>query len=221
MTTDAGVEMEIDELQMDALRELGNVGASHASTALTELVKTDIVIDVTECRVLPMDSLPNRLGELGEQLTTVKIDIGDSGSCIYMIFPEKIAIYLSDLLLGHPHDPSRPMTEEDKEVMVEMGDICIRRYLVPLSKFLSIDLIPNSPSVSMDKLEDRLKFPEVLRHLHDHNVVRIETNFVDTNQRFQGAIIFAPDASTQQLTFKRFGVDAESQMATFSKFGLQ
>mgnify|MGYP001186451172 CR=1 FL=1 len=31
-------EMEIDELQMDALRELGNVGASHASTALTELV---------------------------------------------------------------------------------------------------------------------------------------------------------------------------------------
>lgn len=54
-------EIEIDELQMDALRELGNVGASHASTALTELVKTDILIDVTECRVLPMDSLPNRL----------------------------------------------------------------------------------------------------------------------------------------------------------------
>ena len=137
-----------------------------------------------------------------------------------MIFPEKIAIYLSDLLLGHEHDPERPMSEEDHEVMVEMGDICIRRYLVPLSKFLSIDLIPNSPTVSVDKLEDRLRFPEVLRHLHDNSVVRIETNFVDGNQRFQGAIIYAPDPSTQQLTFKRFGVDAESQAAAFSKFGL-
>jgi chemotaxis protein CheC len=213
-------EIEIDELQMDALRELGNVGASHASTALTELVKTDILIDVTECRVLPMDSLPNRFGDLGTHLATVKIEIGDSKSCLYMIFPEKIATYLSDLLLGRPHDPNRPMTEEDHEVMVEMGDICIRRYLIPLSKFLSIDLIPNSPTVSVDKLEDRLKFPEVLRHLHESKVVRIETNYVDSNQRFQGAIIYVPDTKTQNLTFKRFGVDAESQMATFSKFGL-
>ena len=213
-------EHEIDELQMDALRELGNVGASHASTALTELVKTDILIDVTECRIMPMDSLPNRFGELGSHLATVKIDISDSKSCIYMIFPEKIAIYLSDLLLGHSHDPNRPMTDEDQEVMVEMGDICIRRYLVPLSKFLSIDLIPNSPTVSLDKLEDRLKFPEVLKHLHETEVVRIETNYVDSNQRFQGAIIYVPDQSIQNLTFKRFGVDSESQMATFSKFGL-
>lgn len=220
MSIDAGNEIEIDELQMDALRELGNVGASHASTALTELVKTDILIDVTECRVLPMDSLPNRFGELGEMLAVVKIEVGDTGSCIFMVFPEKIAIYLSDLLLGHAHDPKRPMTEEDNEVMVEMGDICIRRYLIPLSKFLSVDLIPNSPTVTVEKLEDRLKFPEVLRHLHERNVVRIETNFVDGNQRFQGAIIYAPDPSIQQLTFKRFGVDAESQAAAFSKFGL-
>lgn len=218
MITESGNDSEIDELQMDALRELGNVGASHASTALTELVKTDILIDVTECRVLPMDSLPNRFGEIGELLATVKIEVGDSR--IYMIFPEKIAIYLSDLLLGHEHDPARPMSEEDQEVMVEMGDICIRRYLVPLAKFLSIDLIPNSPTVSVDKLEDRLKFPEMLKHIHENNVVRIETNFVDSNQKFQGVIIFAPDPTTQQLTFKRFGVDTESQTAAFSKFGL-
>jgi len=104
--------------------------------------------------------------------------------------------------------------------MVEMGDICIRRYLIPLSTFLSIDMIPNSPTVSVDKLEDRLKFPEVLKHLHESKVVRIETNYVDSNQKFQGAIIYVPDPKTQNLTFKRFGVDSESQMATFSKFGL-
>lgn len=214
------MDMEIDELQMDALRELGNVGASHASTALTELVKKDILIDVTECRVLPMDSLPNRFGEIGSLLATVKIDIGDSGSCIYMVFPDKVATYLSDLLLSRQHDPARPLNEDDKEVLVEMGDICIRRYLNPLSKFLSIDIMPSSPTVSVDRLEDRLKFPEMLRHLHERNVVRIETNFVDDQQRFQGAIIYAPDPNTQQLTFKRFGVDAESQAAMFSKFGL-
>ena len=195
MTAYANANIEIDELQMDALRELGNVGASHASTALTELVKTDIVIDVTECRVLPMDSLPNRFGELGEMLTVICIAVSGSNSRIYMVFPEKIVTYLSDLLLGRKHDPTRLMTSEDKEAMVEMGDICIRRYLVPLSKFLSVEMVPDPPTVSVVLLEDRLKFPAVLKHLKERKVVRIETNFVDDNRRFQGCLLYTSDAA--------------------------
>ncbi|MBI0584378.1 MAG: chemotaxis protein CheC [Methanomassiliicoccus sp.] len=211
---------ELDELQMDALREIGNVGASHASTALTKLVKTDILIDVTECRVLPMPSLPNRFGELGSLVATLKIDVDGEGSCIYMVFPGHVATYLSDLLLSTPHQPGRQMNEQDREAMVELGDICIRQYLVPIAKFLSVEIIPDPPAVSVDRIVDRLKFPQLLRPLGDGSLIRIETNFVDTKKRFQGAIIFAPGERLQKLTFKRFGVDAESQAAMLSKFGL-
>jgi chemotaxis protein CheC len=211
---------ELDELQMDALREIGNVGASHASTALTKLVKTDILIDVTECRVMPMPALPNRFGDLGSIFATLKIDIDTAGSRIYMVFPGGVATYLSDLLLNRPHKAGRPMTEQDREVMVEMGDICIRQYLVPIAKFLSIEIIPDSPTVSIDRITDRMKFPELIRPLRESSLVRVETNFVDTSKRFQGAIIFAPGRNIQTLTFKRFGVDSESQAAMLSKFGL-
>lgn len=218
MSSDSTIEL--DELQMDALREIGNVGASHASTALTQLVKTDILIDVTECRVLPMPALPNRFGELGSLFATLKIDIDTSGSCIYMVFPGDVATYLSDLLLNRPHQDRRPMTEQDRDVLVEMGDICIRQYLVPIAKFLSIEIIPDSPTVSIDRITDRMRFPALIQPLRDANLVRVETNFVDTNKRFQGAIIFAPGKTIQTLTFKRFGVDTESQAAMLSKFGL-
>lgn len=211
---------ELDELQMDALREIGNVGASHASTALTKLVKTDILIDVTECRVMPMPALPNRFGELGSLFATLKIDIDSAGSRIYMVFPGDVATYLSDLLLGRPHKAGRQMTEQDRDVMVEMGDICIRQYLVPIAKFLSMEIIPNSPEVSIDRITDRMRFPEMIRPLREGELVRVETNFVDTKKRFQGAIIFAPSRDIQMRTFRRFGVDAESQAAMMSKFGL-
>jgi chemotaxis protein CheC len=211
---------EMDELQMDALREIGNVGASHASTALTKLVKTDILIDVTECRVMPMPALPSRFGELGSLFATLKIDFDSAGSCIYMVFPGDVATYLSDLLLNKPHQPGRPMTEQDRDVLVEMGDICIRQYLVPIAKFLAIEIIPNSPTVSIDRITDRMRFPELIRPLRDSALVRVETNFVDTHKRFQGAIIFAPGKDIQTRTFKRFGVDSESQAAMMSKFGL-
>jgi len=211
--------IELDELQLDALRELGNVGASHASAALTKLIRNDILIDVTECRILPMPSLPNRFGGPGSLVATIKIDINNGGR-IYMVFPGDVATYLADLLLGRPRQLARSMTEQDVEALVELGDICIRQYLVPIAKFLSIDLLPNSPEVSVDRIVDRMSFPEVLRPLRDSNVVRIETNFVDLKKRFQGTILFAPDTRLQQLTFKRFGVDPESQAAMMSKFGL-
>lgn len=212
--------VELDELQMDALREIGNVGASHASSALTKLVRTDILIDVTECRVQPMPSLPNRFGGPGSLLATVKIDFVDRGGCIYMVFPGDVATYLSDLLLGAPHKMGRQMTRQDAEALVELGDICIRQYLIPIAKFLSIDIIPNSPQVSVDRIVDRTSFPAALRPLRDARAAWVETNFVDIKKRFQGTIIFVPDKALQDSTFKRFGVDAESQAAMFSKFGL-
>ncbi len=212
---------EIDDLQMDALRELGNVGASHASTALSELVKKDILIDITECKILPMSSIPPRLGDEGDVVATVRIQIDGTSSYILMVFPEHIATYLSDLLMGRKLTPGRKMTEEDKEVLVEMGDICIRQYLNPISKFLGIDIVPSSPIVSVDRLESRVKFPEVLSRLQVKGPARIETNFVDREKRFQGAIFYFPDRYIQDLTFKRFGVDRETQMATFARFGLK
>ncbi|GEM_PF-1013358 len=218
MSSSQGIDL--DELQMDALREIGNVGASHASAALTKLVKTDILIDVTECRVLPMPSLPNRFGGPGSLVATVKIDFAGRGGCIYMVFPGDVATYLSSLLMGVPHQVGRPMNRQDAEAMVELGDICIRQYLVPIAKFLSIDIIPNSPNVSVDRIVDRTSFPPALRPLRDAHMARVETNFVDVRKRFQGTIIFVPDEALRNSTFKRFGVDAESQAAMFSKFGL-
>jgi chemotaxis protein CheC len=211
--------IELDELQIDALKEIGNVGASHASAALTKLVRTDILIDVTECRTTPMSSLPNRFGGPGSLVATVRIDFADRGGCIYMVFPGDVATYLSDLLLGIPHRVGRMMNQQDAEALVELGDICIRQYLVPISKFLSIDIMPNSPNVTVNRIAGRNEIPSALRLLASHPI-RVETNFVDMKKRFQGTIIFVPDGELQNYIFKRFGVDAESQAAMLSKFGL-
>src|SRR5690606_6169838 len=111
-------------------------------------------------------------------------------------FPGDVATYLSDLLLGIPHRVGRMMNQQDAEALVELGDICIRQYLVPISKFLSIDIIPNSPNVAVDRIVNRKELPEALRPLSDQ-VIRIETNFVDMKKRFQGTIIFIPDRGLQ------------------------
>lgn len=212
---------DIDELQVDALKELGNVGASWASTALSKLARKEMLIDVTQCHVTPLSKMPHWFERSGDTVAIVTIDVnGDNRSHILMLFPKDVAIYLSDLLFGHEHDAARPIGDDDRDALVEMGDICIREYLNPISRFLAQDMMPTPPTVKIDMVGPEQLFPEWVLQAHSDHVVWIETNFVDPGKCFQGSILFLPDGETQQQTFKKFGVDTETQMAMFAKFGV-
>lgn len=213
---------DIDDLQEDALRELGNVGASYACTALSKLVKKNILIDVTECHINAMEGFLGRFGDSGDTVAIITIDImTEQGSRILMIFPEEVATWLSDLMLDRREESSRSLGEDDQEALVEMGDFCIREYLNPISKFLDAILMPSAPLVTFDHIRADLEgFQAQDIRLLSENGIRIVTNFIDDLNRPQGCILFLPDRKTQQMTFERFGVDLETQMKTFAKFGL-
>ena len=209
----------LDELQVDALKELGNVGASHASTALSNLVKTEIAIAVTYCHLDPFKELPLRFAKPGETIVTVSIDVNaQEGGQIFMVFSEAIATWLSDQVFGKEHT-QRKLQEGDPDALVEIGDICIREYLNPISRFLKMDLMPSPPNVMVEQVPVG-SLPQSLALLNASNVAVIETEFADGMKSFNGFIMFLPKKDVQTLTFKKFGVDADSQAEMFAKFGV-
>jgi chemotaxis protein CheC len=211
-------KLVLDELQIDALKELGNVGASHASTALSNLVKKDIAIAVTYCHLDPFQELPLRMAKPGDTIVTVRIEVnGQEGGEILMVFSEAIATWLSDQAFGKDH-LTRRLQEGDADALVEIGDICIREYLNPISRFLKMDLMPSSPNVAVELVPSGT-LPASLGLLNSINAAVIETEFADGQQSFNGFIIFLPRKDVQILTFKKFGVDADSQAEMFAKFG--
>ncbi len=211
----------LDELQIDALREIGNVGASYACGALTNLVKKEVLIDVTDCFLEPMDAHLGRFGQPKDIVVTVCIDVATGkGSRVLMILPKDIATMLSDMMMGTHNPPGRMPTEEDKEVLTEMGDVCIREYLAPISKFLKISPMPSAPVVHVQYVGASAAKANSVLGLNAPWEIRIMTNYVDRAKKYHGTIMFLPDVATQDLTFKKFGVDTESQSAMFAKFGV-
>lgn len=213
---------ELDELQIDALKELGNVGASHASGALSNLVSKDILIDVAECTFLPMSALHNRFGRPGEVLALIAIDVKASGrSRIVVTFPKNVATELSDLMMQRPVQLPRKLVAEDKEALIEMGDFCIREYLNPISRFLKVDFMPTPPMATFDVIGPNMGVPQKMDILAKGYDIKVDANFVDSAGNFQGAITYYPDLETQMMAFKKFGVDDASLSDTFNKFGVK
>lgn len=212
----------LDELQMDALKELGNVGASHASGALSNLVSKDILIDVAECTFLPMQAMHSRFGRPGDVLALIAIDVRATGrSRIVITFPKNVATELSDLMMQRPVQLPRKLTVEDKEALIEMGDFCIREYLNPISRFLKVDFMPTPPLATFDVIGTNMGVPEKVGLLANGYDVKVDANFVDSAGNFQGAITYLPDLETQMMAFKKFGVDDASLNDTFNRFGVK
>jgi chemotaxis protein CheC len=211
-------EESIDDLQMYALEELGKVGATYTCAALSKLTKKMTVAKSTQCAIEPATKLPAEMGGTGSSLVVISIDVNSAEkSRILMVFPGKVGAYVSDLMFGREVSSRDDLNQDDMDAMVEMGDMCIREYYIPIIKFLGIEILPEAPAVMIERIGEGHPIPGWVAETMSSYPVRVETRFECQDGSNLFDFSFFPDKATRTLTFRKFGVDAESQAETFAR----
>ena len=62
---------ELGHLQLDALREVANIGAGHAATALSQLIGRRIAVDVPQIQVVRLEEVAGLTGREDETVAAV------------------------------------------------------------------------------------------------------------------------------------------------------
>jgi chemotaxis protein CheC len=193
--------------QIDALREIGNIGASHASTALTTLLNQDILVDVPECFICKTLEAPYVLGDAEQTVVAVYLDAyGKGKGSMLLILTEDIARKMTDMLLWRKHDPTRPISDEDRDAISEIGNICGSAYLNAISNLLGVTMLPSPPGFAVGMLGAVLQYPATMASEDYDYLVIIKTHFVTDKQRFPGYFIYIPDRETEALLMEKFGL---------------
>src|SRR5437762_1902958 len=95
---------DLKELQIDALREVANIGAGHAATALSQLTNRRIMISVPQINIARLEEVPNLLGHPQEVvaavLTTTYLSFGHEREFVFCVETE-FAIDSPEGLRGH------------------------------------------------------------------------------------------------------------------------
>src|SRR5256885_10949356 len=82
---------DLKELQIDALREVANIGAGHAATALSQLTNRRIMISVPQINIARLEEVPNLLGHPQEVVAAVLMHmLGDLTGRTLLLFPESV-----------------------------------------------------------------------------------------------------------------------------------
>jgi chemotaxis protein CheC len=142
----------LDASQLDAMREVANIGAGHAATALSEMTNRVIMINVPEISVIRLEDVDRIIGEPGEVVAAVMMKVlGDVTGRTVQIFPGPSAVKLTSILLGGA-EPSFPdgFDSMHQSTLKEVGNIIVGAYLNALSDFMGMLLIMSVPAIAID-----------------------------------------------------------------------
>lgn len=199
---------DLSAMQLDALREVGNMGAGNAATAFSILLNKRVDMTVPQVALLPFDKVADSMGGAESLVAGVYLEItGGAPGKILFILPSASALGLVDMLTGSIHEAGEvDLSDMDQSALMEIGNILTGSYLNSLSAFTGLTLLPSVPALAYDMVGALMN--EVLVELGevDDYALIIETEFYESTETIKGHFFLIPSPGSLQIILDRLGV---------------
>lgn len=194
MTDSVDDVRNLSRAALDALREVANIGAGHAATALSEITGQRIMISVPEISVAPIEDVPNHIGGAEEPVAAVAIRVeGDLTGLTLLVFPQPIAHRIASLMMGGR--PVRQLGTLEESALKEAGNILSAAYLNALAEFLGMRILNSPPQLAVDMSDAVLTSTFVETSGGASHVFCVESEFQLQNDTapLRGFFLLLPD----------------------------
>ena len=191
-------------LQLDALREVANIGAGHAATALSQMIGGTIMISVPTINVSRLEEVPPQISAPEEPVAAVLMHmLGDLTGRTLLVFPKPTAARLASLMLRRPGS-SEELGEMEQSAIKEAGNILSSAYMNALSDFMGMMLLPSPPSLAIDMSTAVLTTAYLQFGTDRDYVFCVESEFymTDVEERLRGFFLLLPDPASLQAILR-------------------
>jgi chemotaxis protein CheC len=164
-------------IQLDALKEVGNIGAGNAATALSQLINKKVDMTVPSINIVPFYDIFSRIGGDEVVVGVIVRVLGDTPGNILFIFEKNTALDFIEILTGEREEQ---ISEMGNSVICEIGNIISSSYMNAITKFTNLNITPSVPAVTYDMLGAVLSTTFIESGQFDDYVLDIETVFFKT-----------------------------------------
>jgi len=187
------------------LKELGNIGAGNATTALAQLLNCKVDMKVPQVRLLDFKEVGNAMG--GEEQIMAGIYLlveGDISGSIMFLLERKSARHLVSKLMGTEIE-GEDFTEMEISALKEIGNIITGSYLNSLSTLTNLKIYPSVPDLSIDMAGAILSVPAIEFGALGDKILLIQTQFTD-DYDLDGYFILLPDLESYAKILHALGL---------------
>lgn len=189
----------------DVLKELGNIGAGNAMTALAQLLNCKVDMKVPQVRLLEFQDVGALIG--GEELLMAGIYLGVEGDItgsIMFLLEKNSAKHLISKLMGM-EITNDEFGEMETSALMEVGNIITGAYLNSLATITNLKIYPTVPSICVDMAGAILSVPAIEFGTLGDRILLIQSQFMDEVE-LNGYFIMVPDIESYAKILASLGM---------------
>ena len=198
---------QLSSLELDTLREIGNIGTGNAATALGQLLDREVGITMPEVRIMEYNEAIDWIG--GPEAVTAGVLVGMGGQMSGVMLSvqqlEFINLVLETMLGIRVNDYSE-LDELCKSTLVEVGNILISTFINALSGLSGISVNLTVPAFAVDMQGAILTVPMAMYGGTSDYLMTIGANFVCNGKQVPCNLLLSPDVRSLNFLLAKLGV---------------
>jgi len=197
---------QVTETYYDVLKEIGNIGAGNAMTALSQMLQCKVDMKVPQVRLLEFSEVGEMMG--GEEVIMVGVFLGVegdiTGSMMFMVEEQNARHLIQKITMGMLPSGSE-FEEMGLSAMKEVGNIITGAYLNSLSTLTNLKIFPTPPALTVDMAGAILSVPAIQFGVFGDKILLIQSQFSDEIQ-LDGYFILIPDMESYAKILTALGL---------------
>ena len=196
----------VSENYLDVLKELGNIGAGNAMTALSQMLQCKVDMRVPQDKLLEFSEVGDMVGGEEQILVAVFLGVeGDiTGSMMFMLQEESARHLIQKITMGMLPEGAE-FEEMGLSAMQEVGNIITGAYLNSLSSMTSLTIFPSPPALAIDMAGAILSVPAIQFGVYGDKILLIQSQFYDEIE-LNGYFILIPDLESYEKILTALGI---------------
>lgn len=197
----------LEDFKMDVLKEVGNIGAGNAATALSRLLNKPVDMGVPTVEMLPFEEIAQKVGGTEQLVVAVFLRVeGEAPGNLFFILNPQAAKNLLSRLAGIKSDDEETFNEMEHSALSEIGNILAGSYLSSLADFTKLSMYPTVPALAMDMAGAILSYGMLQFGQMGDDALLIDTSFLEGQNKIEGQFFLIPDPDSFEKIFKSLGV---------------
>ena len=197
---------QVTENYYDVLKEIGNIGAGNAMTALSQMLQCKVDMKVPQVKLLDFNEVGALMG--GEEQVMIGVFLGVegdiTGSMMFMVQEDSARHLIQKITMGMLPEGTE-FEEMGLSAMREVGNIITGAYLNSLSTLTNLKIYPTPPALTVDMAGAILSVPAIQFGIFGDKILMIQSQFYDEIE-LDGYFILIPDLESYAKILTSLGL---------------
>ena len=199
---------EMNELEIDILKEIGSIGGGNAATALSSMLNAKVNMSLPKVEILDFNEALVNVGDPEEVVAAILVEMsGELGGIMLFILTKEFSDEILLRMLGKTKEDFFELEEIDSSVLMEIGNIVISSYITAMASLVNMSVELSVPQLAVNMLGGIMSVPIAMMGQHSDRIMMITGEFKIDGKALNSNMLLLPDVESLNVLMRKLGVE--------------